>query len=523
MTAAWIVYSVAVGALAAGIAGLLHALRRDSGNALRWIWAGALLVTLGLSASAPWRVDAPIVRFSLTNATERNSTPVAVLAPTVVERARRIVERVMSVTSIPLTRLMSTTTRLPARVQRMAFGACITLAVGALLWLVTMYLRTLALRRSWTRDAMLGVPVRVAPDAGPAVIGVAPPEIVVPRWLMDRAPHEQQLVLEHEQAHVRARDPLLLLAACVAVALMPWNPALWYMLSRLRLAVELDCDRRVLRAGAPTRSYAQLLIELSAHRSLLSPTVPSFSHSISHLERRLLAMTTRPNRASLSVRLGGALLTAVALLAACESKLPTSAEVQDMTAASATKRAAEVASMDTLQTVYVLDGKTVSKVEAEAIASSRIASIDVTKATAEKKSSIVRIRTVAAMDTAPVQVRLKLGTDGDSGSFVTFTAREKRTARSDSVVLTRLQIQGDSATRSGGAVFSSGNAPVASKTKFTGLLLVNNVPTPASELTSIAPDQIESVEIIKGPTAVKLFNNPLAANGIIKITTKKKS
>ena len=166
-------------------------------------------------------------------------------------------------------------------------------------------------------------------------------------------------------------------------------------------------------------------------------------------------MTTRPHRASLSVRLGGALLTAMALLAACESKLPTSAEVQNMTAGSASKRATEVAGFDTEQTIYFVDAMPVSKQDADAIAAELIASIDVTKATAQKKSSIVRIRTVAAMDTARVQVTLKLGMDGDSGSTATFTARAQRAAGGDSVFLTKLRIKGDSATQSGGAVFSS--------------------------------------------------------------------
>jgi beta-lactamase regulating signal transducer with metallopeptidase domain len=524
MIAAWIVYSLAVGAVAAGLAALLHALRRNSGFALRWIWASAILATIGLSATAPWRVEAPIMRISLDSATPGSSS-IVMAPPSLLDRTRSVVGQVIATTTAPLGRVMSATSHLPTRVQRTAFVGCIALAIAALLWLVAIYLRTLSLRRSWARDEMLGVAVRVAPDVGPAVIGVAPPEIVVPRWLMERAPSEQQLVLEHEQAHVRAHDPLLLLGACAAVALMPWNPALWYLLSRLRLAVEMDCDRRVLRAGAPTRSYAQLLIELSAHRSLLTPAVLSFSHSVSHLERRLLAMTTRPNRASLSVRLGAALLTAVALLAACESKLPTSAEVQDMTAASATKRAGFMVTSDTAKTVYLLDGKEVSKAEAEAIASGRIASIDVTRASAEKKADVVRIVTQAAADTAKPVLLKRRAAQSDS-VVVKIAALKKRAAEGDTAARAELQMASGRPMRTmldNNAQTSVKPSPKANTKAFDGLLLLNGEVTDASNLQSIDPATIETVEVVKGAAATAKYSDPRAANGVIVITLKKKS
>src|SRR5262249_56789106 len=98
---------------------------------------------------------------------------------------------------------------------------------------------------------------------GPVVTGLVRPEIVVPRWMLQRAPSEQRVVLAHEAEHVRAGDALLLATASAAVILMPWNPALWYMLSRVRLAVELDCDARVLRGGVAAMAYGTLLIDLA--------------------------------------------------------------------------------------------------------------------------------------------------------------------------------------------------------------------------------------------------------------------
>jgi beta-lactamase regulating signal transducer with metallopeptidase domain len=177
------------------------------------------------------------------------------------------------------------------------------------------------------RHDIAGVSVSVTEALGPAVIGVRAPRIVVPAWLLERSAHEQRLVITHEQSHIAAHDPLLLLSACIAVALMPWNPIAWFALARLRLAIELDCDRRVLGTGASTRQYGQLLIELSSHvpqfmhggiaRTPLALTSPAFSYHASHLERRLITMTSRPSQFLRSRRIGSGLLAAVALLAAC--------------------------------------------------------------------------------------------------------------------------------------------------------------------------------------------------------------
>src|SRR6478672_13011011 len=133
-------------------------------------------------------------------------------------------------------------------------------AAAALATLIFVHLRLRRARRGWPSAVLHGRRVRVAPTEGPAVVGVVRPEIVVPRWLLARDAEEQRLVLAHEEEHVRARDHLLLGAACVAVALMPWHPAAWWALTRLRLAIELDCDARVLRHGVQARSYGEMLI-----------------------------------------------------------------------------------------------------------------------------------------------------------------------------------------------------------------------------------------------------------------------
>lgn len=68
--------------------------------------------------------------------------------------------------------------------------------------------------------------------------------------------------LLHEQEHLDAGDTRLLAIATGMVALMPWNPALWWQLRRLRAAIELDCDTRVLGRGVEPSAYANALLEV---------------------------------------------------------------------------------------------------------------------------------------------------------------------------------------------------------------------------------------------------------------------
>jgi len=118
---------------------------------------------------------------------------------------------------------------------------------------------------------------------------------------------------------VHAGDPPLLAAAAVVAALLPWNAALWYQLRRLRLAVEVDCDRRVLRRHPDVARYGALLLEVG--RRAPGPALPLAAlTSPTSLERRIRTMTTpRPRHA---LARGLALLGTSALAAAAALVVP---------------------------------------------------------------------------------------------------------------------------------------------------------------------------------------------------------
>jgi hypothetical protein len=377
-----------------------------------------------------------------------------------------------------------------------ALGALWLVASASVLVVIAgVHLRVRRARSRWPRVELHGVPVRLAPATGPAVIGLARAEIVVPRWLLALAPGEQRLVLAHEREHVRARDPLLLALGWGAVALVPWHPAVWWMLSRLRLAVELDCDARVLRQGAPRASYGALLIDLAGHGSGFHVGATALADTASHLERRLRTMTPHPTR--FTAARAGALAAAalLAVLAACEAKLPTEAEVARMNVASAEQGARKMAFIlpGDSNAVYTLDGRSITSAEAHALAPEQIGQL-----------RVMRKRVDGGPGTAEINIISRKPGD----VLVPGTGPETRTR----LFVRTLDTSGTVSTTHGPGERIEG--------EFEGLLVVDGAVADRSRLRTIPPDQIESVEVVKGPEAAKQYADPAAAKGVIRITTK---
>lgn len=182
------------------------------------------------------------------------------------------------------------------------------------------YVYLARIRRASERRVVDGVPVLVSDDIGPAVVGVLQPSVLLPAALLDLDAPLRRLVLRHEEEHCRARDPLIVIGSAVALALVPWNLPLWWIVRRARLAVEVDCDARVLAIEPGTTQYGKLLLLIS-QRPLLTPYAPMLAASRSDLERRIAAMLPiRANgrRTKIVVAL---LATVVAGIAACNSRI----------------------------------------------------------------------------------------------------------------------------------------------------------------------------------------------------------
>lgn len=242
----------------------------------RGVWGMALAGSV-LVPAALWLRPAPVGPVSVISVESLPSIGVISAAPAVAPAA-------------PLWPTMLA--RLDATLLPVWFLFSLVLGVA----LAVLALRAARQRRAWDHAEVAGERVRVADATGPAVAGFFRPEIVLPSWMMEWSAARQRLIVEHEREHIRARDPLLLLAALVALVLMPWNAALWWQVRRLRLAIEIDCDARVLAGREQVREYGALLLEVGRFASSGRLPVAAFSEPASLLESRIRWMVARPPR-----------------------------------------------------------------------------------------------------------------------------------------------------------------------------------------------------------------------------------
>lgn len=374
----WMLYSAVLALIIAVAASAAERLARLTGYRVRWIWAGALALTVFLSLSAVVR-RTPVVSIpaawspsaDVRDAGDRWWRTLLILP---LERVRRLLDTPLRNGAAIVRRFES------PRVDRYAGSVASAMSLGLGLLLVGVAGRLRRARREWPVATLHGIEVRVAPHVGPLVVGVVHPEIVVPRWLLARSGDEQRLVVTHEDEHVRARDPLLLGLAWVAVVAAPWNPALWYMLSRLRLAIELDCDARVLGRGAAPRSYGSLLIDVAQHASTLRASALALADDASHLYQRILAMTPAVPRFA-RARAGLAAAIAIAgVVIACQATLPAPAEMQRTDAAPARRTTGDSApKQQPAAPLILIDGAPATMSDMQSLDRSQIEHVDVFK------------------------------------------------------------------------------------------------------------------------------------------------
>lgn len=207
-----------------------------------------------------------------------------------------------------------------AQAAAIAWGAASAALLAALCTVLCFVFRA---RRRWQQGRLDGVNVCLSRRFGPALVGLLRPRIVVPRWILGLDRTARTTILRHEQEHARAGDQLALLYGGLIAAALPWSPAIWWMCRRLRAAVEMDCDRRVIAGGIGAADYGAVLLHAGARSHARWGFAPAMSQPGSLLERRLKTMnekTTKLNPVH-GLLLAGA--AAIALAIACDTPSPT--------------------------------------------------------------------------------------------------------------------------------------------------------------------------------------------------------
>ena len=289
-----LVFALCIALVAASAEPFARAMRLPT----RWIWAVALAV------ATLW----PVV-----------STIALLLMPSLRETATKL----SSIRIVPDRAVLGVDA--PGDGMQLVSRVAIVLWALASLLLCVRLVRALVVLRRMRRAAehrvVDGVEVLVSDDLGPATIGLRRHAVVVPRTVLALEEPLRRLVLRHESEHRVARDPWLLLAASVAVVLFPWNAALWSIARRLRLALEIDCDERVLAGGGDPVRYGRLLL-LFAQRHRAVPLALTLATPPSLLERRIIAMRSRLARPRpLQLVAAGAVLV-LGIAGACSAGAP---------------------------------------------------------------------------------------------------------------------------------------------------------------------------------------------------------
>ena len=302
MIISWMAYSIAVALLVGGAAVGAERCLRLYGKPARWVWVIALATAVFLPLIGIVMPDV-LPTWSATSPAMVGGTDFAAIVWQMPSRA--------VATNVAGAALLNQT------ILTLWITASLILAL-VFIWSAWRLRREV---RSCAECEVGGIPILVSRDLGPAVVGLKREAIVLPSWVLDKDERERLLLTQHELEHVRVGDQRLLLSALLIVVLLPWNAAIWWFFSRVRLAVEADCDLRLLSSGVDLRTYSNLLLDVGARNGAAPIAALAFSRNRSSLFRRVQLMTSKPRRRFAQATLAAAATLLLAVLA-CETPMP---------------------------------------------------------------------------------------------------------------------------------------------------------------------------------------------------------
>jgi beta-lactamase regulating signal transducer with metallopeptidase domain len=313
MIAAWLIYSIAIATLLYVSARALELIAYAVHLPTRFIWVAAMGVTVALSTRQLIRVgnglDVPTPSLERRIARRvRAIPPVAIVerqldatAPHQLHPIREALRAALANTIYSLARTRGAIHRVDVapldKWNRSLLASWFVMSAALAGFIFVAFGRLRAMERDFDRRSVDGIPVSVSDGVGPALFGITDPRIVVPAWVLDLPTTERRIILAHEGEHAIARDPQTLLGVLLFLIVQPWNVALWQMFARLRLAMEMDCDRRVLGPTADARRYGELLVLVHSRRAVAPQPLLSFVERRSNLEQRIRRIAGRgPSR-----------------------------------------------------------------------------------------------------------------------------------------------------------------------------------------------------------------------------------
>ncbi len=183
-----------------------------------------------------------------------------------------------------------------------------------------------------TRDAALDLGLHPVPEVRiaafrtmPVVCGFWRGVVYLPEESLQWPAERLRIVLLHELAHLRRRDPGMQTLAWLACALHWFNPLVWVLHRAWLRGRELATDALVLSTGVTPKGYAMHLVEIAERCRTrvprLLPAAPMAGPGLEQRVRHILSWVPRPpgGRRGTAVAL---LLGAAALVTAAATFLP---------------------------------------------------------------------------------------------------------------------------------------------------------------------------------------------------------
>lgn len=137
------------------------------------------------------------------------------------------------------------------------------------------------------------ITLRHSQDIGSAFMkGILKPVIVVPTsWVNNLSYEETQFILTHEFAHILRKDHWTNIMICYAEIIFFFNPAIRFLISRIRLERELCADEYTAEQTNKPLQYASLLIKLEESLLNYPSFLIGFLNEKLHLTRRVWKIT----------------------------------------------------------------------------------------------------------------------------------------------------------------------------------------------------------------------------------------
>ena len=113
--------------------------------------------------------------------------------------------------------------------------------------------------------------IRYVAGEQPVTCGAWRPVVLLPETLPSHSPAIQRAVLTHELLHVQRRDWLWVMGEEVLRAVLWFHPAVWWLVSRVRLAREEVVDELTVLSTGQRRAYLEALLAFAD----AAPVVPT--------------------------------------------------------------------------------------------------------------------------------------------------------------------------------------------------------------------------------------------------------